>query len=98
MGPQPGAPLRSALTAAIGWLRAGYAEQAPRTGHATLIALHGPASLTARQLSCAIAALGDGPSSSADIDVAITMATNRLPTPSQRCAVSRAWRDRLLPQ
>lgn len=98
MGPQPGAPLRSALTAAIGWLRAGYAEQAPRPGHSTLIALCGPASLTARQLGCAVAALGDGPSSSADIDVAITKATNRLPTPDQRCAVSREWRDRFLSQ
>lgn len=94
MGPQSGATLRSALTAAIGWLRAGYAEQAPRTGHSTLIALYGPVSLTARQLGCAVAALGDGPSSSADIDVAITMATNRLPTPSQRYAVSRALRPR----
>ena len=94
--PQPDTPLRTALTAAIEWLRAGYAEQAPRTGHSTLIALHGPVSLTTRQLSCAVAAIGDGPSSAADIDVAITMATNRLPTPTQRCAVSQAWGDRQL--
>ncbi|MBP2456148.1 hypothetical protein [Mycolicibacterium lutetiense] len=94
MRPYPGGPLRSALTAAVEWLRAGYAEQAPRPGHSTLIALCGPVSLTTRQLGWAVAAIGDGPSSDPDIDVAITMATNRLPTPSQRCAVSRAMRPR----
>ena len=92
MGPQPGSPVRNALATAVEWLRAGYPEHAPPTGFSPLMALCGPVSLTSSQLNRAVTALGDRTPSAVDIDVAITVATHRLPTPSQRCAVSRALR------
>ena len=41
--------VRCAFTAAIEWLRAGYPEEAPRTGHSPLLALYGPPALTPAQ-------------------------------------------------
>jgi hypothetical protein len=35
-----------AFTSVIDWLRAGYPDEAPRTGHSPLLALNGPLALT----------------------------------------------------
>ncbi|ORX18581.1 hypothetical protein AWC31_13965 [Mycolicibacterium wolinskyi] len=86
---QSGGRLRGAFAKAIGWLRTGYAEQAP-TGHSPLIALCGPVTLSEGEIGRAVTMVGDGPASGADIDVAIAKVTNRLPTPHQRDAVNRA--------
>jgi hypothetical protein len=67
----------------IDWLRAGYPDDAPRTGHSPLLALNGPLALSARQTAQIVGELGDGPTDSIDIGVAITKATNRLPTQTQ---------------
>lgn len=80
------APVRSI----IDWLRGGYPDEAPRTGYSPLLALNGPIALSARQTEQIVAALGEEPTDSIDIGVTITRVTNRLPTHSQACAVTRA--------
>lgn len=80
------APVRSI----IDWLRAGYPDEAPRTGYSPLLALNGPIALSARQTEQIVAELGEGPADSVDIGVAIAKATKRLPTQAQTCAVTRA--------
>ena len=40
----------NALRFAIAWLRDGYSNEAPKVGHCALIALTGPASLSAKDL------------------------------------------------
>lgn len=70
------------LAAVLGWLRAGYPETS-RTGHSPLLALHGPLALTQKQKDCVTAQLDDMSADITVIQVAITKATHRLPTPSQ---------------
>ena len=51
----------------IDWLRAGYPDEAPRTGYSPLLALNGPIALSARQTAQIVAELGEGPIDSIDI-------------------------------
>jgi hypothetical protein len=74
----------------IAWLRAGYPDDAPGTGYSPLLALNGPVSLSARQTARIVRALGDGPAGPIDIAVAITKATDRLPTQGQTRTVAQA--------
>ena len=76
----------------IDWLRAGYPDEATGTGYSPLLALNGPIALTTRQTDQILAELGEEPTDSIDIGVAITKATKRLPTPAQTRAVSRQLR------
>jgi len=78
------------LTSTIGWLRAGYPEEAPRQGYSPLLALAGPGALTRRQTTAIVAELGDGPSDAVAIAVAITKATGRLSTETETRAVAAA--------
>jgi hypothetical protein len=77
------------LSSLIDWLRAGYADEAPRHGHSSLIALNGPTSLTDKQTR----EIADGLAPRADrieVEVAITKTTDRLPTDAQVRTVRRA--------
>jgi hypothetical protein len=67
----------------IDWLRAGYSDEAPGTGHSPLIALNGPISLSQKQTQAVVDQLGVAPCDKADIGVAITRVTSRLPNESQ---------------
>jgi hypothetical protein len=87
---RPAARARAILNSAVDWLRASYPDEAPTTGYSPLIALSGPASLTEKQRKRAVIELGDATISPTDIEVAITKATNRLPTPGQVRAVTQA--------
>jgi hypothetical protein len=86
--------MRDALVAAVGWFRAGYPEDAPRTGHSPLLALYGPPALTTAQKDHVSKELDAQHASDIDIAIAITKATNRLPTPTQTRSMSRALRHR----
>jgi hypothetical protein len=81
--------LRAAFWSMITWLRAGYADEAPRTGYCPLIALNGPIALSDRQTHAIAAALGAALCDTTDIAVAITRVTGRLPNPSQVQKVGR---------
>ena len=83
-----------ALTAVIDWLRAGYPDEAPRNGHSPLLALNGPLALTPAQKDCIAKDLEGQPACTSNIEVAITKATNRLPTRTQTRAISRALHNR----
>jgi hypothetical protein len=74
----------------IEWVRAGYPEDAPKTGYNPLIALMGPMSLTRRQTQEVLNRLQGRPTDSVSIDVAITEITGQLPNPTQTRAVVRA--------
>lgn len=74
----------------IDWLRAGYCDEAPRTGHSPLIALHGPVALTPRQIDRVVDELHGTPTDTTEIEVAITKTTNRLPNENQTRTVARA--------
>jgi hypothetical protein len=74
----------------IEWVRAGYPEDAPKTGYNPLIALTGSMSLTRRETQQVITNLRGRPSDPISIDVAITEITSQLPNPSQTRAVARA--------
>jgi hypothetical protein len=67
----------------IPWLRAGYADEAPRTGYSPLIALNGPIALSDRETHEIAAEFDAGLCDRTDIAVAITRVTGRLPSPSQ---------------
>lgn len=86
--------VRCAFTAAIEWLRAGYPEEAPRTGHSPLLALYGPLALTPAQQRRIVKDLAQHPTDTTDIEVAITKATNRLPTPTQIHAIVKVMHHR----
>jgi hypothetical protein len=86
----PIARLRRIARSVIDWLRAGYPEEAPSTGYSPLIALHGPIALTPRQTERAVDELDGYPADTLDIEVAITKATDRLPTETQIRTVARA--------
>lgn len=74
----------------IGWLRAGYPDEAPRTGYSPLLALGGPMALTARQTQRIVDDLASAPADIIDIGIAITKTTGRLPTPTQTSAIALA--------
>jgi Protein of unknown function (DUF3349) len=83
MRSHPGKRLRAAFWSMIAWLRAGYADEAPRTGYSPLIALNGPIALSDREtheIATEFVAVRCDPT---DIAVAITRVTGRLPSPSQ---------------
>ena len=74
----------------IGWLRAGYPDDAPATGYSPLLALNGPASLSTRQTVQIVGELRGAATDPIDIGVAITKTTNRLPTEAQTRTVTEA--------
>lgn len=78
----------------IGWLRVGYPSDTPTQGHSPLLALNGPLTLTAGQFLRAINEIDCCAPSATDIEVAITKATNQMPTPAQVGEVSRALKRR----
>jgi hypothetical protein len=78
----------------IDWLRAGYPDEAPRIGYSPLIALHGPTSLSRKQIRQVLDCLATGVYDKTDIEVAITAATGRLPTPPQLRQVVAALTSR----
>ena len=82
--------ISGAFRSVIGWLRAGYPDEAPPTGYSPLLALFGPMSLTPRQTQHIVEALDGAPADTIDIEVAITKATDRLPTQAQIRAVAMA--------
>jgi Protein of unknown function (DUF3349) len=85
--------IRSRFQSLINWLRAGYADEAPRQGHSPLIALNGPTSLSDKQTR----EIADGLAPRADridVEVAITKTTDRLPTDAQVRTVRRALQSR----
>ena len=84
------ARIAGAARSFIEWLRAGYPDDAPRTGHSPLLALNGPLALSTRQTAQIVGDLGDRPTDSIDIGVAITKATDRLPTQTQIRTVTHA--------
>ena len=93
----PWAPVRKVIKAIAGvgrsvieWVRAGYPEEAPKTGYYPLMALTGPMSLTRRQIRQVVARLRGRPTDAVTINVAITEVTGRLPNPTQTRAVARA--------
>ncbi|WP_071287803.1 DUF3349 domain-containing protein [Mycolicibacterium llatzerense] len=75
------------------WLRAGYPSEAPSHGYSPLLALNGPASLSARQTRQVLAQLHLD-ATGIDIAVAITHATGQLPTASQTHAIEQRLRRR----
>lgn len=77
----------------INWLRAGYPDEAPRHGYSPLMALYGPVALSQNQTDQVIAEVGAGPAEPLAIDVAITKATNRLPTPLQIAKIVRTLNE-----
>jgi Protein of unknown function (DUF3349) len=84
------APVRSL----IDWLRAGYPDEAPRTGYSPLLALNGPIALSRKQIRQVLDRLATGIYDKTDIEVAITGATGRLPTPPQLRQVVAALTSR----
>ena len=78
-----------AFRSMIGWLRAGYPDEAPATGYSALLALNGPITLTPKQIEQILGSLDGKPARVADIEVAITKATDHLPTAAQVWAVMR---------
>ena len=84
------ARIRIVFGSIIDWLRAGYPDQAPRTGYSPLLALNGPRALSSRQIAQIVRESSGRPTDSVDIGVAITKATNRLPTEMQARAVTHA--------
>ncbi|HEX9175963.1 MAG TPA: DUF3349 domain-containing protein, partial [Mycobacterium sp.] len=46
----------STFQSVIDWLRAGYPDEGPRTGHSPLLALNGPIALSPRQTEQIVAA------------------------------------------
>jgi hypothetical protein len=87
----PTTGVRRTLHSAVEWLRAGYPDAAPRTGHCALIALHGPQSLSNHQINEVIDHLAAHPGTPTDIDIqtAITTVTDKLPNPSQVTQIRR---------
>jgi len=63
--------------------------RAPK-GYSPLLALNGPVGLSARHTAQIVTALGDGPTDSVAIGVAITKAINRLPSNTQTRAIAAA--------
>lgn len=86
--------ITGALRSFLEWLRGGYPDEAPRTGHSTLLALCGPLALTPSQMDCVANDL-ETQSTATDIDVAITKVTGKLPTPTQTRAVALALHHRV---
>lgn len=64
-------------------MRTGYPEEAPGTGHSTLVALTGPVALTPRQTEHILDQLRTPRTDTTDIAVAISKVTDRLPTEHQ---------------
>jgi hypothetical protein len=81
---------RAPVKSIIDWLRAGYPDEAPATGYSPLLALNGPIALTERQTEQIVAEVAEESVDSIDIGVAISKATNRLPTEAQTRAIGRA--------
>jgi hypothetical protein len=75
--------MRNRFRSVVDWLRAGYADEAPKTGHSPLIALQGPISLSQRQTQQVLDELGNRPADPVEIEVAITKATGQLPSDAQ---------------
>lgn len=76
----------------IGWLRAGYPDEAPATGYSPLVALGGPIALTPQQTQRIVDDLAGASVDPIDIGVAITKNVDRLPTPAQTRAIAKALR------
>ena len=78
----------------VDWLRAGYPDEAPTHGYSPLMALYGPIALSQRQTDQVLDELGVAPADPLAIDVAITRATGRLPTPLQIAKIVRTLDER----
>jgi hypothetical protein len=76
----------------IDWVRAGYPDEAPRTGYSALLALMGPISLTQSQLDRIVRELDARPADPVDVQVAIAKVTGRLPSEAQTRTVIHALR------
>jgi hypothetical protein len=87
--PATGSRIGGALRSLIGWFRAGYPDEAPAMGYSALLALNGPIALTPKQIEQILGSLNGKPARVADIEVAITKATDHLPTAAQVRAVVR---------
>jgi hypothetical protein len=85
---------RAVVRPFIDWLRAGYSDEAPRTGHSPLIALNGPVALSDKQVQKVVGELGIERSDTTDIGVAISRATGCLPNVSQIRQVAGALEAR----
>ncbi len=90
--PATGSGIGRAFRSMIGWLRAGYPDEAPATGYSALLALNGPITLTPKQIEQVLGYLASKPVGVADIEIAITKATDHLPTAAQVRAVVRLLR------
>lgn len=77
------------MRAIVDWLRAGYPDEAPTRGYSPLMALYGPIALSQSQTDQVIDEVSVAPADHLAIDVAITKATNRLPTPLQIAKIVR---------
>jgi hypothetical protein len=82
--------ISGAFRSVIDWLRAGYPDEAPSTSYSPLLALNGPLALTPRQMRHVVDELRSVSADATDIKVAITKATDRLPTQTQIRAVTTA--------
>jgi uncharacterized protein DUF3349 len=76
----------------IEWVRAGYPDEAPRTGYSPLLALMGPISMTRSQLDRIVRELDARRADPIDVQVAIAKITGRLPSEAQTRAVMHALR------
>ena len=79
----PSSRFCSRFETVVAWLRAGYPDEAPRTGHSPLLALNGPRGLTPTERKSVFDELTGRAVDTNDIEVAITKATDRLPTRAQ---------------
>lgn len=88
-------PISGALRAVVGWLRAGYSDEAPAQGHSALMALNGPIALSPKQTARIVTDLEGRPTDHLEINVAITKVTDRLPTPTQVSRIAHALRPQV---
>lgn len=80
----------SKLRSIVEWLRAGYPDEAPRTGHSPLLALNGPIALSQKQTEQIVDELLGQPSDTVDIKVEISKVTDHLPTETQIHTIAQA--------
>jgi hypothetical protein len=83
--------IRGAIVGAVDWLRAGYSDAATPPGYCSLVALHGPRSITKHQVAQVLHDLSASTTAPTvtDIRAAIVKVTDRLPNPDQVSQVRR---------
>jgi hypothetical protein len=77
--------MRGAIVGAVDWLRAGYPDAATPPGYCSLVALHGPRSITKHQVAQVLQHLSASTTAptATDIGAAVVKVTDRLPNPEQ---------------